>query len=666
MPSKLRLRQKLKSLWTFLGRRLWWFDVFYPVALGVFLFAALSYSVYAGQRQWRLSLQAEKALLDFSLRQARRDAAPNQHEILVVSSEWTAPSGNLGTAAGAAPDASVAAYAQVIERLASSGVPLLFVRWDLSRHLGDEAGYFALGQVLAAHQASTCVYFVVPSDQGERLPSSLQQHAAWLDGAACGEPTELQSSCSYLPDYQQWAVQRILTTFSPSAASAAKLRWVSDQLPNAFPSYILQLRPLHERANRSFSWVLQAPQSDLAGWRAAFIGAGQTSQPLGAQEAAELLPTVYDRFSAQKPVTGTPLHAFLAMLAQMFVLGDEVRLPSGTLGTMMTGALCLVLTVITATCDVFVALAVLLALGLCAPLLNALLLRYARCYIPLFDSYYFGLSVIFVAGLVQLSLLSLQRWRLEALRRLNSRVADLKGNFISLLTHNLNTPVAKMQGMLGLLIKQAAGDVWLADALQAEALVAQLEFAIRSVLIAAALEEGVVQTTARNPRALMDELVASSVASLRRLGVYLSEGTIISVDDGAEFLPLLLDVRAVHAAISGVAALFHRVDSKVHLSVSMRVGASADAEGVGEGLEVIISSQEQWLSAEVVAMLTAPTTSQVRTSSDGQFFPAVLAGLAKLTVAAFQGQITVQPEARGGEVVLRFHTLGQASSPKSV
>ena len=661
MPSKLRLRQKLNALLTFLGRRLWWFDVLYPVALGVFLFAALSYSVYAGQRQWRLSLQAEKALLDFSLRQARRDTAPEQHEILVVSWELAAASANLGTASAAAPDASVAAYAQVIERLASSGVPLLFVRWDLSRHLGDEAGYFALGQVLAAHQASTRVYFILPSDQGERLPSSLQQHAAWLDGAACGEPTELQSSCSYLPDYQQWAVQRILTTFSPSAASAAKLPWVSDQLPNAFPSYILQLRRLHESSNRSFSWVLQAPQSDLTGWRAAFIGAGQASQALGAQDSAALLPTVYDRFSAQRPVTGTPLHAFLAMLAQMFVLGDEVRLPSGTQGTIMTGAVCLVLTVITATCDVFVALAVLLALGLCAPLVNALLLRYAKWYIPLFDGYYFGLSVIFVAGLVQLSLLSLQRWRLEALRRLNSRVADLKGNFISLLTHNLNTPVAKMQGMLGLLIKQAAGDAWLPDAMQAEALVAQLEFAIRSVLIAAALEEGAVQTTARNPRALMDDLMASSVASLRRLGVQLSEGTIISGDEGAEFLPLQLDVRAVHAAISGVAALFHRADSKVPISVSMRIGGSADAGLAGEGLEVIVGSREHWLSAEVVTMLTAPTTSQVRNLSDGQFFPAVLVGLAKLTVAAFQGQIMVQPLASGGEVVLRFNTLSSTS-----
>jgi signal transduction histidine kinase len=661
MPPLLNFWQNLKKLLTSLRRRLWWFDVIYPLALGLLLFSALSFVVYAGQRQWRLSLQGEKKLLEFSLLQASRGSAPRQHQILVVSADPAQLAANRLIVPNAAPDAPVAVYAAVIERLAAAGVPLLFVRWDLHNHQGDEAGYEVLGRVLAAYRAVTQVYFVLPSEQGERLPVGLLQNAAWLDSAACGEASEVQSLCSYLPEYRQWAVQRVAEVFARTAVAPATPGWVSDQLPNAFPSYILQLRPMHKTAQQSFSSVLRATAVELAGWRSAFIGVGQAPVAVTSSGAGDLVATLYDRFTGAVATTGTPLHEFLAMVAQMFSLSGEVRVPPAAFSMVMTVLVCLALVAVTVLYDVFVGLAVLLGFGLCAPLANAALLRYAKVYIPLFDSYYFGLSALIVAGLVQLSLLSLQRWRLEALRRIHTRRADLKGNFISLLTHNLNTPVAKMQGMLTLLTKQAASDNWLPAAVQAEALVTQLEFAIRSVLIAAALEEGAVHLTARHARALMDELMVSSLASLRRLGVRLTQQKITSEGDGQEFLPLLLDARAVNAAISGVAALFHAPGALVQLSVGMDVGLAVDADNEAPQLQVVLTSTSHWISPEAAAILTATAPLQLRSLSDGLFFPAVLAGLAQLTAATFRGRIELRPMAAGGVIILTFKALSQGA-----
>ena len=662
MPPLHSPWQKLKNLQTFLRRRLWWFDVLYPLALGLLLFSALSFVVYAGQRQWRLSLQGERKLLEFSLLQGSRGGAPQQHQILVVSADPAQLAANRLIVPNAAPDAPVAVYAAVIERLAAAGVPLLFVRWDLHNHQGDEAGYGALGRVLATYRAATQVYFILPPEQGERLPVGLLQSAAWLDSAACGEASEVQSSCSYLPEYRQWAVQRVAEVFGRTAGAMAAPGWVSDQLPNAFPSYILQLRPMHKAAKQSFSWVQQATAADLAGWRAAFIGVGQAPVAVTNGRASDLVATVYDQFTGLVAVSGTPMHEFLAMLAQMFSINGEAYVPPAAFSTVMTVVVCLALVAITVLYDVFVGLAALLGFGLCAPLANAALLRYANVYIPLFDSYYFGLSALIVAGLVQLSLLSLQRWRLEALRRLHARAADLKGNFISLLTHNLNTPVAKMQGMLTLLTKQAAVATWLPAVLQAEALVAQLEFAIRSVLIAAALEEGAVHLTARHARALMDELMLSSLASLRRLGVRLIEQKVTGAEDGQEFLPLLLDARAVNSAISGVAALFHTPGETLQLSVSMDVGLVGDADYEADQLQVVLTSTNHWISAEAAAILTASTPLQLRSLSDGLFFPGVLAGLAQLTAATFRGRIELRPKAAGGVIILTFKARSQGDS----
>src|SRR5690606_15763066 len=97
------------------------------------------------------------------------------------------------------------------------------------------------------------------------------------------------------------------------------------------------------------------------------------------------------------------------------------------------------------------ALGTFLMVSTSAPLLNALLMATVGVFVPVFDVIFAGLSSVVFLAFAKLSLESLRTRRFRLQRQIDSDVADVKGNFISLVSHNLNTPVAKMQGMLDLL-----------------------------------------------------------------------------------------------------------------------------------------------------------------------------------------------------------------------
>jgi hypothetical protein len=77
-----------KFLFKFLKKNLWWLDVLYPLALGLSIFAALSYVVYSGPRQSRLSLRLEKQLMESSLAKASGRPAVNADMVRIITPLW--------------------------------------------------------------------------------------------------------------------------------------------------------------------------------------------------------------------------------------------------------------------------------------------------------------------------------------------------------------------------------------------------------------------------------------------------------------------------------------------------------------------------------------------------------------------------------------------------
>src|SRR5690606_4247233 len=169
-----------------------------------------------------------------------------------------------------------------------------------------------------------------------------------------------------------------------------------------------------------------------------------------------------------------------------------------------------------------------------------------------------------------LSFSAFKRWRLEEQTRFHSLTADLKGNFISLLSHNLNTPVAKMQGMLAILARKPGPGQWKEDITCAEKHVAQLEIGIRSVLIGSALDENSLHPESRSLKALAQEFEQAQ-GSLSRLGGRAEITDLTADDEDLLFLPLAFDTKVFVATLAAACALFADHEERVRVTLGLHV-----------------------------------------------------------------------------------------------
>ncbi len=639
-----------------LMKRLWWFDVVYPIALAAVLFTSLTYIVYQGQRQWRLAQQAERKLLEFSLRHSDPPPAKTKGQVLVVSADLK-DIARLGRApAGPVPDGSAAAYARVVEALGAAGVANVFIHWDTEAHPQDEIYLLPLTETLKRLPTTTKVWLVTSQGPDTPLPKALSDQVSLLSEELSDDTDQLQVECSYVPDFKESVTQTILGELGEKDAPADDPKpWVSTQLSSVFPRFILHLSRPSELATVSFGEVLDG-RAPLEGYKVAFVGKNQSGAISGTGDGAVVRQarTIYDVGEGEVGITGTPLHVFWGMIAQMYLDKGMAAVPSQRVIIATTVAFCLLITIVMSLFGGGSALGMFMVYVATGPWANALAIRHLGIYLPLFDSYYFGLSTFIVAGLQKLSVTAYQRWRLDAQHRLHAHLADLKGNFISLLSHNLNTPVAKMQGMLSLLggAKNAAqGAAWHQGVRTAEELVTELEYSIRSVLVASALEEGATHETPRSAKGLADEFQQSMGASLRRLGLTVQVSTATKGDDDLVHVPLNFDVRALTAAIAAATALFHRPGEAATVRVVFRV-EEAETEP-RERLLVELASDTTWIDPSAERVLGDVGRPTVRTLTEGaSFFSDILAGLTSLAAKAYQGRVALHRQGSGGRLEL--------------
>ena len=654
------MKFKRKNFSKRIVRHLWWLDVIYPLALGLLIVAALSYTVYSGPRQSRLSLKMEKDLIRFSLAKASGQAIKNPREVLVVSVGGADFPVGLPVGDALYFGKVMDLYVGMLKTLSQQGLPLVFVHWDTEIRSGDELAYDHLAQTLDSISDRTKVFFVTSTSKLGRVPLNVLNRSIWLNDSYCDEQTEVQIDCSLVPEYGDWVVQQILNNVRPDlAADAMSAPWVSERLANGFPSYLLNLSPPQALATKSAREILQSPGL-ASGYRVAFIGNDiKPTSPIDVRrEADQKIKTIYNWGNSGDSVGGIPPHVFWALLAQMFVDESMISMPNNFLMIFYNVLVCVLLFTAMLSGDGAIGLVCLLTYMFIAPLLNAAGIRFFRVYMPLFDSYYFGLFAIIVAGLGRLSWVTVQRWRLEAKRRFNAQVADLKANFISLLSHNLNTPVAKMQGMLEVLRKLTANTPAEHPTRQSEALVTQLEFAIRSVLIASALEEGALNESARRPHDIMAEIAAVTTSSVRRLGIALSIMPLECEDESALYLPLTFDMRALTAAVSGLVALFYHQDQSTSVELNMSVRQD-DAEGGSDSgsqfmVCIDLMSHQGFIPLVAERLLLATEKQQMRAVGGDQFFAVVLAAFVQLFVVTYGGTVELKPNGDGGKIRITF------------
>ena len=85
-------------------------------------------------------------------------------------------------------------------------------------------------------------------------------------------------------------------------------------------------------------------------------------------------------------------------------------------------------------------------------ILNLILMSYFYYYLPLVIPIYFSILTMSLGGVTRLMKENYHLWQARQKRRVLEDSKDLKENFISLISHNLNTPIAKIRNLMEVIL----------------------------------------------------------------------------------------------------------------------------------------------------------------------------------------------------------------------
>lgn len=532
-------------------RYFWWVQVLIPVIFGFAISLVLTYILYGGHKRDRLASQAEKFLIEFALKGAKHDAISNDKISIVSLTEndlaYLPPSKSKKY-----KGADISAYADVLRKVSASKPDFIFLSWFPEAHQTSAQYLKPLIEVIREIGDKTKVFVAYPVAEIGLLPSQLREAVTVLEGDDCHY--EVTSYCSYDKNWSgKWIVQTIADLFWGQDEALLPRSHISTNLPHTWPNYLVNVpRPksLHEY---SFKDVYDG-DINFSG-NAVFIGDRLIQKPEFAVSPSVLqrLFTIHDDATRNVSETGTPYHVFWAQLAQMFHDRQTVAVLPSWLTDGLIAVYCLTMFYLLWRFPAYWALALLLGISVALPFLNRFFLRDFGFYAPSFDIIYAGFLAFLYPAFGLLSVELYRRWKLAALERTLQNTEALKRNFISLISHNLNTPVARMQGLVDMLWSMPEANRFsdLLHPLREE--IARLQLCVRGVLISSSLSDGTFHESHYSVQSLKDEMEGLIKPLLERLGISLQLH--LPRDEDERLIPFFVDARAYCYAVASLLAL---------------------------------------------------------------------------------------------------------------
>lgn len=489
-----------------------WFRLIAPILLGSALIGIVISTIWFGGKRESLAAYAESNLLRFALNFSVRPA--DNHAQVVVISVRDADLHALDKAPLAPlKDAHITEYAAVLERVASTNPKLMVVSWlgnaqpltvDYLQPLTDTIDRLGIADktILAIHFYAT-----------GSVPEELSRKYQIAEARDCYY--EVNSFCTWNPSWS-WMPQRIANAFWKEKAP-----WtLSTNLPHTLPNFVLNLPDITSIPTFSFLDFKQAGATKINEGAVIFIG-NDSTQDIQFRNNKDLLQRT---FVASSPSTrslmtdGIPFHVFWAGMAQMFIDGRTIAVVPAWLCRVALVLMCLLIMVsiryLRGT-----ALGPFLLCALSLPLLNALGLRYAGVYMPVVPIIAAGFALFIAATFISISVYSYRRWRLLAAEGAAEQTADIKENFISLISHNLNTPIAQLKGLLDVLIYRQKGAP--TNLTQALVYLEYMRITVRAVLNTSWITENAASVTPVTVRQFWDHLLESEQTVMNRMKISL-------------------------------------------------------------------------------------------------------------------------------------------------
>jgi signal transduction histidine kinase len=434
-----------------------WLRLLFPILVGAILIAMFVQVMIFGGKRENLVSQGESTFIRWSLAFAKHLAGPlnsidESGNRLIAKPQVVTISvrdNDLDTLE-AAPnaqlrDAHIREYANVLEQVAASNPSWVVISWLTYAHPMTEDYLKPLTTVINRLNLHGKVTLAVNFFAVGTIPTEFLQTYNLVEARDCGY--EINVICALRPDLT-WMPQQIMNRFFISP----KPWHVSLNLPDVGPNILLNLPPSSSIVSHSFLDFRPPVMAAIAPGSIVFIG-NDTLQSLHFRDNKEALQRTYTVNSQSQRThmkDGIPWHVFWAEMASMFISEDTIAVvPEWAVLALIVAMTLLMIAAIARWGGS--ALAPFLAMAAGCYGINFFLVSSYKIYLPLTLMLVTEMLVFMAAAFISVAYSSYSKWRFQAEAQLAESTADIKQNFIHLISHNLNTPIAQLRGLLEIL-----------------------------------------------------------------------------------------------------------------------------------------------------------------------------------------------------------------------
>jgi signal transduction histidine kinase len=481
-----------------------------PLFAGAIAAVVSIHIVYSGNLRDSLDAKAESLLIDTSLR--LRPSVPTVASDITVVSLTDDDLRSLPTAPGPLRDATLAVYTKVLEALAAANPRFIAFSWLAAAHPAASIDAGPLAAALDRGGLRSRFFLALPFINDSQIPQLLGKVLPLADGDDC--IYDVNRICSYPPGWDDWIVKKLVNEFWTDEPR----RHISSNLPY-LNSYILNFPKARGLRHLSFGEVLAG--TPLPADQAYFVG-NDVAQDLRFRNAKYVLQRTFTfaespQYDLQQ--NGIPFHEFWARLSQMFEAKTTVAVVSAPVEQALVVVFVLGLASVMLRFGVVWAFAILFSNMLILPLANAFALSYALIYLPAFNLFFSGAVLCVVGMMLSVSWSNYQRFRAASVAQHYRDVADIKSNFVSLVSHNLNTTVARLAGLIDIFKNSDLFAAQGAVIRACNASIGELFICVRNVLTNLSMRERKRPQSVLPLRRVVDDFNLNYAAMIRRLAV---------------------------------------------------------------------------------------------------------------------------------------------------
>lgn len=554
-----------------------------PMSMGAALIAIVIATLWFGGKRESLAAYAESTFLRFALKYSTVQAT-NPDKVVVISAKDTDYQAIQHTANAMIRDASIEEYASIVEQVAIHDPSMIIVSWLASAHPLTAAYLKPLTDTIDRLGINERTIIAIHLYTAGAVPEELQRKYQIAEARDCYY--EVNLFCTWRPDWT-WMPQRVASAFFKDQP-----KWViSTNLPHVLPNFILNLPTTSSLTTYSFLDFRPPVTAEIAKGAAVFIG-NDITQELHFRENKDLLQRTFIASSPNHKTLqtdGIPFHVFWAAMAQMFIDHRTIAVVPELACNLALIFMCVgILIAIRAVGGK--ALGPFLICALSLPLANLIGVRYFAVYMPVVPLIIAGFAMFIAAAFTLVAYNSYRGSKLHAMLLAAESTTDIKQNFISLISHNLNTPVAQLRGLLDVLSQTSHGSS--PELTRAAVLLEYIRVIVRVVLNTSALAGQSRQFNDVTTRKFWNEFIETEGSLLNRLGIKSS----VTPDENDDELGEIWFYRfTIDQAVAAQALLVTMVFAlgKYHVdTLQLHFAAVRSEPGNPEGLVIRLSWQE--------------------------------------------------------------------------